>query len=172
VVHASAYIITSPKLPPSNFDMRPIKALLTSGQLAAYPEYMQAEKITAEAEKVTTADNSANFDASRIANDFSLSKEQQEQIRASFYQMNLNEPAKGLNQEAISTAKRSGNITDALNMSIELQKSQLEEKLKILGSVLTPEQINTYREEQMNRINMQAEAIKMLLPQKTAETTH
>jgi RNA polymerase sigma factor (sigma-70 family) len=142
-----------------------IKALFTPEQLAAYPEYIQAEKITA-------ADNSAKNDASRIADNFSLSKEQQEQIRASFYQMNLNETANGLNQEAISAAKKSGNITDALNMSIELQKSQLEEKLKILGNILSPEQINTYRKEQMNQINMLADAMKMFLPQKPAGTTN
>jgi RNA polymerase sigma factor (sigma-70 family) len=142
-----------------------IKALFTPEQLVAYPEYQQAEKTTA-------ADKSANSDASRIADDFGLSKEQQEQIRAAFYQMNLIEPTSGLSKEAIAAAKKSGNLADAVSMSIELQKSQLEEKLKILGSVLTPEQINTYREEQMNQINMQAAAVKMLLPQKTAGTTN
>jgi RNA polymerase sigma factor (sigma-70 family) len=137
-----------------------IKALFTPEQLAAYPEYLQAEVITA-------ADNSAKNDASRIAGDFSLSEAQQEQIHAAFYQVNLNAP-----QAAISAAKQSGNLADAANMGIELQKSQLEEKLKILGSILTPEQINTYREQQMNQINMQAAAMKMFLPQKTTGTSN
>src|SRR5207244_1882408 len=43
-----------------------IKALFTPEQLSAYPEYQQTEKITA-------ADNSAKNDASRIADNFSLS---------------------------------------------------------------------------------------------------
>lgn len=132
-----------------------IKALFTPEQLAAYPEYLQAELTTA-------ADNSAKNDASRIAGDFSLSEAQQEQIHAAFYQVNLNAP-----QTAISAAKQSGNLAEAANMGTELQKSQLEEKLKILGSILTPEQINTYREQQMNQINMQAAAMKMFLPQTT-----
>ena len=136
-----------------------IKALLTPEQLATYPDYQQAEKTTA-------ADNSAKGEASVIADDFSLSQEQQEQIHAAFYQMNLNEPDK-LNQKAISAALKSGNSPDVVNMSIELQKSQLEEKLKILGNILTTEQINTYREEQMNKINMVANATKMFLPQTT-----
>jgi hypothetical protein len=76
--------------------------------------------------------------------------------------VNLNAP-----QAAITAAKQSGNLADAANMGIELQKSQLEEKLKILGSILTPEQINSYREQQMNQINMQAAAMKMFLPQTT-----
>jgi RNA polymerase sigma factor (sigma-70 family) len=142
-----------------------IKALFTPEQLAAYPQYQQAEKTAA-------AETSANNDASRIADDFSLSKEQQEQIRAAFYQMNLNGPAGGLNQKAIAAAKKSGNLAEAMSMSVELSKSQLEEKLKILGSVLTPEQIITYREEQMQHINLTADAMKMLFPPKPAGTTN
>jgi RNA polymerase sigma factor (sigma-70 family) len=145
-----------------------IKALLTPEQLAAYPEYQQAEKLAA-------VDNSAKNEASRIADDFNLSQEQQEQIHASFYQMNLNEQARQnnfLNQEAISAAKKSGNAPDFTNLAIELQKSQLEEKIKILGSFLTPEQINTYREEQINQINMGAQMMKVFLPQKTTGTSN
>jgi RNA polymerase sigma factor (sigma-70 family) len=158
-----------------------IKALLTSEQLAAYPEYQQAEKITA-------ADNSAKTEASQIADDFGLSQEQQEQIRASFSKMNLNESDKKLNEEvlnaankeAISAAIRSGNSADVVNLGVELMnsqlKSKLEEKLKILGSILTPEQINTYREEQMNQIKIQAQMgaqmMKGFLPQKPAGTSN
>jgi RNA polymerase sigma factor (sigma-70 family) len=141
-----------------------IKALLTPGQLAAYPDYQQEEKITA-------ADNSAKGEASAIADDFSLSQDQQEQIHAAFYQMNLNEPA-NLNQEAISAAIKSGQTPDVANMAVQLQKSQLEEKVKILGNILTPEQLNTYRKEQMDRINMLANATKMFLPQKPAGTSN
>jgi RNA polymerase sigma factor (sigma-70 family) len=145
-------------------DQAEIKALLTPGQLATYSDYQQAEKTTA-------ADNSAKGEASVIADDFSLSQEQQEQIHAALYQMNLNEPD-NLNQEAISAALKSGNSPDVVNMSIELQKSQLEAKLKILGNILTPEQINTYRKEQMDKINMVANATKMFLPQKPAGTSN
>jgi RNA polymerase sigma factor (sigma-70 family) len=145
-----------------------IKALFTPEQLAADPEYQQAEKLAA-------VDNSAKNEASRIADDFNLSQEQQEQIHASFYQMNLNEQARQnnfLNQEAISAAKKSGQAPDFTNLAIELQKSQLEEKIKILGSFLTPEQINTYREEQINQINMGAQMMKVFLPQKATGTSN
>jgi hypothetical protein len=142
-----------------------IKALFRPEQLAAYPEYQQAEKLAA-------ADSSAKSDAGRIADDFNLTKEQQEQIRAAFYQMNLNEPDKALNEEAIAAAKRSGNYADSVNMGVELQKAQLEEKIKILGNILTPKQINSYREEQLNQINLGASAIKMFFPKNAAGTTN
>jgi predicted alpha/beta-fold hydrolase len=85
--------------------------------------------------------------------------------------MNLNEPA-SLNQEAITAAIKSGQTPDVANMVAESQKSQLEKKLKILGNILTPEQLNTYRQEQTDKINMLANATKMFLPQKPAGTAN
>ena len=144
-----------------------IKALFTPEQLAAYPEYQQAEKLAA-------ADNSANNDASRIAEDFNVSTEQQEQIHAAFSQIYLNDPASEPNPEAIAAARKSGNPTEAfkigIDLGIEMQKSKLEQKVKVLESILTPEQLSNYREEQMNQINMSATAMKMFLPQKTSGT--
>ena len=139
-----------------------IKALLTSEQLATFPEYL-------EAEKVASAANLAKSEASLVANNFGLSNDQQEQIRLSFNKMNL---TNFLNQGAVSTAKESGNLADAAKMGIELQKSRLDEKIKILEGILSPDQINTYREEQMKQINMQADAMKMFLPPQSAGTTN
>jgi hypothetical protein len=142
-----------------------IKALLTPEQLAAYPEYLQAEK-------TTTADNSAKSDASQIADKFSLSKEQQEKLRALLYEMNLKEPASPLNQQSITQAGKSGKLADALSMSVELQKWQLAEKSKVLEGFLSPDQMTIYRQEQMDRIDKLAAAAKMFPPQKPAEATH
>ncbi|MDQ6631819.1 MAG: sigma-70 family RNA polymerase sigma factor, partial [Verrucomicrobiota bacterium] len=96
-----------------------IKALLTAEQLAAYPQYQQGEKTTA-------ADKSAISEASQIADNFNLSKAQQKQIHAAFYQMNLNEPSGGLSSEAIAAAGMKGNLAEAASMRVELEKSQLE----------------------------------------------
>ena len=139
-----------------------IKALLTPDQLAAYPEYQQAEQTTA-------ADTSAKSEASQIAGKFSLPKDQQETLRGLLYEMNLKGPAGAPNQQAITQAKKSGNLADAAKMSVELDKWQLEEKLKILDGILSPEQMATYRQEQTDRINKQADAMKMFLSQKPAE---
>ena len=142
-----------------------IKALLTPEQLAAYPEYQQAEKTTA-------ADTSATSDARQMANKFSLPKDQQEQLRALLYEMKLKERAGTLNEAAITQAKKSGNLAEAAKLDIELQKVQLEEKLKILDGILSPEQMTTYRQEQTARINNQADRMKMFLPQKPAGTAY
>ena len=142
-----------------------IKSLLTPEQSAAYPEYQQAEKIGA-------ANRSANAEASLIANQFDLSKEQQDQIRAALSQVYLNEPASGPNTKAISAAKASGNLADAASMSIELSKSQLEAKLQILGGVLTPKQIDDFREQQLRQLKLLATMMKTILPEKTAENAN
>jgi len=96
-------------------------------------------------------------------------KDQQQQIQTSFYQLNLNAPANGLSQEATADAKTSTDFADA---AIELQKSQLEQKIDALSIILTPEQLKTYTDEQTTRINTQASAMKMFLPQKTASTSN
>jgi RNA polymerase sigma factor (sigma-70 family) len=142
-----------------------IKALLTPEQLAAYPGYVQAEKTTA-------ANNSAASEASQIAANFSLPKDQQETLRALLYEMNLKEPENALNQQAITQAGRSGKIADAVSMSVELQKQQLEDKLKILAGFLSPEQMATYRQEQTDRISTMASALKMFPAQKSAAETN
>jgi hypothetical protein len=54
-------------------------------------------------------------------------------------------------------------------MNIEVQKSQLEEMLKILAGFLAPEQLKSYQEEQTEQINKMAAAIKMLYSPKPAE---
>jgi RNA polymerase sigma factor (sigma-70 family) len=142
-----------------------ITALLTPDQRAAYPEYLQAEKATA-------ADNSARSEASRLADDFKLSTEQQEKLKAALHEMKLRESDNSLNLQAITQATQSGNLANVANMSVELQKAQLEEKLKILEDFLTPEQMTTYRGEQLDRIDQQAAAMKLLLPRRPVEGTN
>jgi hypothetical protein len=139
-----------------------VKALLTPEQLAAYPEYQQAEKTAA-------ADTSATSAAGEIARKFSLPKDQQEQLRARFYEMELKESAGGPSQQAIAEASQSGKVAEAVNMSVELKKAQLEQKMKILEAFLSPEQMAAYRQEQTDQIN---NAMKMFAPQKPAEATN
>jgi RNA polymerase sigma factor (sigma-70 family) len=142
-----------------------IKALLTPEQLAAYPAYQQAEKTLA-------TDNQAKSDASRIANDFNLSKEQQEQIRSQFHELYLRDTTSGQSEAAIKAQVARGNLTEAAQMETTLRESQLEEKQKILGSVLSLEQLATYRQEQLAQIKQGAEMSKMFLSGKPAGTTN
>jgi hypothetical protein len=50
---------------------------------------------------------------------------------------------------------------------VERQKQALEDKLKILGEILTPEQLKTYQQKQLDMIDMQINATKMFLSQST-----
>jgi hypothetical protein len=135
-----------------------IKALLTPEQLAAYPEYQQAESRAA-------ADASATSAARGIAKKFSLPQDQQEQLRALFYAMNLKEATGAHSQQAMAEARRNGNLAEVARMDVELMKAQLEEKLKILEGFLSPQQLAAYRQEQTDRIN---NAMKMFAPQEPA----
>ena len=135
-----------------------IKALLTPEQLAAYPEYQQAETRAA-------ADASATSAARGIAKKFSLPQDQQEQLRALFYAMNLKEAAGAHSQQAMAEARKNGNLAEVARMDVELMKVQLEEKLKILEGFLSPQQLAAYRQEQTDRIN---NAMKMFAPQEPA----
>ena len=85
--------------------------------------------------------------------------------------MNLKEPDRAPFEQAITQASLSGKIADAVSMSVELQKQQLEEKLNILAGFLSPEQMATYRQEQTGRIDKLAAAMKMLPSPKPAEGT-
>jgi len=135
-----------------------VKALLTPEQLAAYPEYQQAETRAA-------ADASATSAARGIANKFNLPKDQQEQLRALFYAMNLKEATGAHSPQAMAEARKSGNLAELARMDVELKKARLEERLKILGGFLSPQQLTAYRQEETDRIN---DAMKMFAPQEPA----
>jgi RNA polymerase sigma factor (sigma-70 family) len=138
-----------------------IKALLTPDQLAAYPDYKQAEV-------TVSASNSAKAELAMMAGEMDLSQEQQDKIQAALYQYDLNQTsASENNKDAIAQARASGNFADALSLQVERQKQALEDKLKILGEILTPEQLKTYQQKQLDMIDMQISATKMFLPQST-----
>ena len=138
-----------------------IKALLTPDQLAAYPDYKQAEV-------TVSASNSAKAELAMMAGEMDLSQEQQDKIQAALYQYDLNQTsASENNKDAIALARASGNFADALSLQVERQKQALEDKLKILGEILTPEQLKTYQQKQLDMIDMQINATKMFLSQST-----
>jgi RNA polymerase sigma factor (sigma-70 family) len=138
-----------------------IKSLLTPDQLAAYPGFNQSEVATA-------ADNSAKAQLAMMTADSDLSQEQQDKARAALYQLNLNEASTAPNKQAIAQARASGNYSDVIKLQIDAQKQSLEEKLKALDGILTPEQLATYKQKQMDTIDMLSSAMKAILPQTNA----
>jgi hypothetical protein len=137
-----------------------IKALLTPDQLAGYPDFKQAENIS-------TAQSSTQSEVTMMTGDMDLSQEQQDKVRSVLYQMNLDQASDPQNQAAIAQARASGNIADAMTLQIEVQKQNLENKLKALDGILTPEQLKTYEQKQLDMIDMQASAMKMFMPKTT-----
>ena len=134
-----------------------IKALLTPDQLAVYPDFKQAETIT-------SAKNSAQADLTMMTGEMDLSQEQQDKVNSALYQLNLNQAS---TQEAIAQARASGNYADFVNLRSETQKQTLENKLKALDGILTPEQLKIYEKKQLDMIDMQTSAMKMFLSHTT-----
>jgi RNA polymerase sigma factor (sigma-70 family) len=139
---------------PANEDAD-IKALLTPEQLAAYPDFLQAEAST-------SADDSARSDLSMITGEMDLSQEQQDQAHAALYQYHLTNNSSQIVAHAVFT---NGGLGDMLSLGMEKQKNALEGKLKILNGILTPEQLQTYQQKQSDMLDEQASAMKMFLPQ-------
>ena len=138
-----------------------IKALLTPDQLAVYPDFKQAETIA-------SAKNSAQADLTMMTGEMDLSQEQQDKVNSALYQLNLNQAsALQKNQEAIAQARATGKFPDFFHLRIETQKQTLENKLKALDGILTPEQLKTYEQKQLDMIDMQTSAMKIFLPQTT-----
>ena len=130
-----------------------IKALLTPDQLAAYPGYQQAEKTVA-------TDNAARQEASQIAGEYDLTTDQQEQIHTALTQFALNHPPVIPNIDTANTTS----TADATTAMLDQEKAQLDQKLQVLAPILTPDQLASYREAQLNQIDMTASAIQIFLP--------
>jgi hypothetical protein len=139
-----------------------IKALLSPEQLAAYPDYSQQEKRR-------EADNSAQFDVERLTFDLRLSDQQEVKLKQKLSELKLKEGPYASSWEPIAEAIRSGRGEEAVQMAIEMKQARLEEAVKAFGDILTPEQINAYREEESKMIDMDIAALKLELSQRTAK---
>ncbi|HEX3798076.1 MAG TPA: sigma-70 family RNA polymerase sigma factor [Verrucomicrobiae bacterium] len=135
-----------------------VKALLTPEQLAAYPDYQQSETMVA-------ANNRANLEATMMTSDLNLSPEQQDKVNKALYQFGLDHTANQLASSLV--AQKPGNVADAMNSLVEVQQQELADKLKVLGRILTPDQLQSYRQSQLEKIDSMASAAKVFLPQMT-----
>ncbi len=108
-----------------------IKALLTPDQLAAYPGYEQDEA-------GHTARQSANFEVAQMETTLGLTPEQEDRAFAALYDVTLSQLTNGPTSPA---APASTNMADVL-------QSGFDRKNKALESVLTPTQLENYRQQQ------------------------
>ena len=137
-----------------------IKALLTPDQLAAYPDFQQSEL-------VASAKSSTQADLTLMAGEMDLSPEQQDKAQAALYQLNLNQASIPQDKDAIAQARATGNYADVINLQVERQKQSLQDKLNALDGILTPDQLNAYKQKQMDMLDMEVSAMKILVPSAT-----
>ena len=147
-------------IPSSGNEEAEIKALLTSDQLAAYPDFTQAEAVVA-------AENGAKSELATMTGEMELTPDQQDKIRAALYQYDLSQASATPNQAAMTQARASGNLADIISLQVDSQKQVLAAKLQILDGILSAQQLQTYQQKQLDMIDMQTSALKMFLPQTT-----
>jgi hypothetical protein len=138
-----------------------LKALLSPEQLAAYADYLQKEK-------GLTASDTARWEAGRLVEEFKLSREQQDQVRVRLQEFYLQASPDPLDLRGMLQAATSSQPAAALQAAVEQKQSRLEDRLKVLGEFLTPEQTQAYREDRLQRLNMEALQVRLLMPQLAA----
>ena len=135
-----------------------IQALLNPDQLAAYPDFKQSET-------QLTAHSSASADLTLMMGSTELSQDQQDKAQAALYQYYLNRASDGSSQaNAITQARASGNFNDVVNLQMQSQKQELQDKLGLLGGILNPDQLKIYQQNQENMMDMEYSAFKMFMP--------
>ena len=119
-----------------------IKALLAPDQLAAYQDYKQEDAVT-QARVV------ANAELLQLHNALGLTQEQQDKVYTALYQQTVDQLSGKIATPTPPTADFAA-----------LMQWQLDQKAKALEGVLSPEQLQTYRQFQAQ----QAKAVASMMP--------
>ncbi len=118
-----------------------IKALLTPEQLARYPE-LQKEEVALNASVI------ANQELLGLYSSLSLTQEQMDQVYAALYEVSFNQQT---NPEQIQFTTQD-----------ETMQWALDKKLSALEPILTPEQLESYRQQQAIQSQMVKDILKEL----------
>ena len=140
-----------------------IKSLLNAEQLSGYDTFTQAEALAG-------ANNSAKAQVERMTDELKLSLEQQDQIRPLLVQNTLDTKSAS-DKKALSKALTGGNFSTVLDLQMQAQQQNLERELKMFEGVLTPEQIQKYKQSELDKFEMGNNALKMFMPQTNSPAT-
>jgi RNA polymerase sigma factor (sigma-70 family) len=147
--------VIDPKAPTEDAEL---KALLTPEQLAAWPDFQQAENQAG-------AQELARSDIALIQTSVDLTPDQQSQAQAALYQYELDQRNNPTNAAArVARTRAKGDVLNADSMAMDMMKQQLTDKLKVLDGILTPDQLKAYEQGQLDMIDMQASAMKLFMP--------
>jgi hypothetical protein len=120
-----------------------IKALLTSGQQAAYPGYKQEEA-------AHNARMAANTELLQMESTLGLTSEQEDRAFAALYDVNFNQLT---GSPTPTSAPASTNLADMMQGVVQgVMQGAFDQKTKALESVLTPTQMENYRQQQARQL--------------------
>lgn len=134
--------------------------LLTPEQAVAYEDFKQTERVAG-------ARKSAHAETGTMTEELGLTPGQEEQIRDLLLQDSLSPSVSdsASDAEAVLQAYSNGDYTAIVDYQIQTLHQNLENKLHLLKDVLTAEQLRDYERSQLEQMEVQAGALRMLLPQ-------
>jgi hypothetical protein len=115
-----------------------IKALLTPDQQAAYPGYKQEEA-------AHNASQAANLELLQMNSTLGLTSEQEDRAFAALYDVTLSQLT---NVATPASAPAGTNLGDVMQTVYGQMQAASDQKAKALESVLTPTQLENYRQQQ------------------------
>jgi hypothetical protein len=136
-----------------------IKAQLSPDQVAEYDAFKKGEEASAH-------DKAVSSEALAIATEFSLTPEQQQQIQEQMAQSGLDTTGRisttdtNLAAAWLATGDQSIIAQIAMKQSLE----RLTNRLNLLKSVLTPAQLEKYRQEQQAQIEAMKTSVSTFTP--------
>ncbi len=142
-----------------------IKAQLSPDQVAEYDVFKKGEE-------ASTHDKAVSSEAAALATEFSLTPEQQQQIQEQMAQSGLDTISRisttdtNLAAAWLATGDQSIIAQIAMKQSLE----RLTNRLNLLQSVLTPAQLEKYRQEQQAQIEAMKTSVSTFTPQPNGAT--
>ena len=153
-----------PDAPNSISEEDEIKSLFNAEQLSGYDAFKQANALA-------DANNSAKAQVQSMTDELNLLPEQQDQIRPLLVQNALDSKSapdkKAITQQALAA----GNFATVLDLQMKAKQQSLEKELKMFEGVLTPEQMQKYKQTQLDNFEMGNNALKMFMPQTNSVPT-
>ncbi len=125
-----------------------IRALLTPDQQASYPAYQREEA-------AHNASLAANQELVQMQSTIGLTSEQLDRVYAALYEVSLNQPT-GSTRPASTNQQTPGDLVAA---QAEAMQQWANDKAKALESILTPTQLESYRQQQA----LQAKLVKEMM---------
>ena len=143
-----------------------IKAQLSPDQVTEYDAFKKGEE-------TSDHDKAVNSEAAAIATEFSLTPEQQQQIQEQMAQSGLDTISRISTTDTNLAAAWLATGDQSIVAQIAMQQSltRLTNRLNLLQSVLTPAQLEKYRQEQQAQIEATKNSMSKIPPQPNGAAT-